>query len=285
MSARSILLIAAALLLTIGTIFVARSWLASQKAKPPVQIVEKAQQTEVLVARKIMPAGTFITAEHLRWQAWPDDNLPSTYLVKGKFKQDELYGAVVRRGIAAGQPIIQSQIVKNGQRGFLAAVLRPGYRAYSIKINAASAISGLVFPGDRVDLILSHKVKGGTAEQQVSETVLANLRVLAIDQTIDDENGKPRIGKTATFEVTPKQAEVLAVADQLGRLSLSLRSLAKNEQELQRLVEGGDPYDDGPAKFGRTYTRDAEASLLMGFSGSGVSVVRGSKSKKEGLNQ
>ena len=277
MSARSILLIAAALLLTVGTVFVARNWLANQRPGP-APAAPKAVHTEVLVARTDLPTGTFINEQHVRWQIWPDDNLPKNYLLKGKVEQAKLFGSVLRRGAAAGQPIVRSQIVKAGDRGFLAAVLKPGHRAYTIKISAASAIAGLVFPGDRIDLILTQKI---TKRQQVSETILTNLRILAIDQSLNDQSNQPRIGKTATFEVNPKQAEILAVASSLGALSLSLRSLARTDAELAEIIKSGEMAEDKGATRGGTYTRDSEASVLRGRSGSGVNVIRGGKVKKE----
>lgn len=283
MSARSIMLIAAALLLTVGTMFIARSWLANQRAAPVTEIVQQPTQTKVLVARADLPAGTFVTEQHLRWQVWPDDNLPDSYLVEGQFQSQVLHGAVVRRGIANGTPIIRTLMIKPGDRGFLAAVLRPGWRAYSIKVNATSSIAGLVFPGDRVDLLMTHKIRntGSGLEQQVSETVLTNLRVLAIDQTLDDQDDQPRVGKTVTFEVTPKQAEILAVADTIGRLSLSLRSLAKNEAELKKLIESGKPLAETNPTRGRTATLDFEASVLKNIINSNVAVVRGTKARTE----
>jgi pilus assembly protein CpaB len=277
MSARSILLIAAALLLTVGTVFVARNWLENQKPGP-APVAKKPVQTEVLVARTDLPTGTFINEQHVRWQVWPDDNLPESYLVKSKSDQTTLFGSVLRRGIATGQPIVRSQIIKPGDRGFLAAVLKPGHRAYTIKINAASAIAGLVFPGDRIDLILTQKVN---KNEQVSETILSNLRILAIDQSLNDQTNQPRVGKTATFEVTPKQSEILAVAGKLGQLSLSLRSLAKTEAELERLIATGEALEETEATRGGTYTRDSEASILRSWSGAGVNVVRGGKAKEE----
>ncbi len=281
MSARSIMLIAAALLMTIGTMFVVRSWLAANRQAPaPVVKTERPVQTEVLVARSDLPTGTLINEQHLRWQAWPDNRLPESYLVRSKFKKETLYGAVLRRGIAGGHPIVKSQIIKPGDRGFLAAVLKPGHRAYTIKISAASSAAGLVFPGDRVDLILTHKISQGRGAQQVSETILKNMRILAIDQSLNDQTNQPRIGKTATFEVTPKQAEILAVATGLGKLSLSLRSLARDEAELERLIGGG-LLDESGATRGGTYTRESEASVLKAYSGSGVTVVRGGQKKEE----
>ncbi len=278
MSARSILLIAAALLLTVGTVFVARNWLENRQQGPAPVVVQKADYTEVLVARSDLPTGTFISEQHVRWQSWPDDNLPDNYLVKGKVQRAKLFGSVLRRGTAAGQPIIRSQLVKPGDRGFLAAVLKPGHRAYTIKISAASAIAGLIFPGDRIDLILTQKVG---KKQQVSETILQNLRILAIDQSINDQTNKPRVGKTATFEVSPKQAEILAVAASLGRLSLSLRSLARTDAELAEIISRGGPLQESDATRGGTYTRASEASVLVGRTGSAVNVIRGGRIRKE----
>lgn len=285
MSARSLLLIAAALLLTVGTVLVARNWLSSQRAQPTVQVVREAPKTEVLVARTDLPAGSFVTEQNLRWQTWPDDNLPENYLVKGQVEQKTFYGAVVRRSIPTGQPVIATLMVKPGDRSFLAAVLKPGYRAYSIKVNETSSIAGLVFPGDRVDLLLTHKVDSNGTAIQVTETVMTNLRILAIDQALDNQTGQPRVGKTVTFEVTPKNAEVLAVADDLGRLTLSLRSLASNAAELEAIRKTGVYPDEADAALGRTATRDFEASILKGAASNSVNVQRGSTSKEQKVTQ
>lgn len=283
MSARSIMLIAAALLLAVGTMFIARSYL-NQRPQPVAEIKEPVKQfTKVLVASTDLPTGSFVTEQQLRWQKWPDDDIPGNYLVEGDFERKQLHGAVVRRAIASGTPIIQTQVITPGDRGFLAVVLQPGWRAYSIKVNATSSIAGLVFPGDRVDLLMTHKIVNIASglEQQVSETVLTNLRVLAIDQSLDDQEGQPRVGKTVTFEVTPKQAEILAVADTIGRLSLSLRSLAKDEAELKRIVKSGNVLKDSNPRRGRTATIDFEASVLKNIINSNVAVIRGNQAKTE----
>jgi pilus assembly protein CpaB len=240
MSARSIVLIAAALLLVIGTVFVARAWLDSQRqVAAPAPEPKKVEAVRVLVAEVALPAGTFLKEEHIiRWQAWSTGaQIPESYLVMTNTQPTNLFGAVIRRGIAAGEPITQGRIVKPGERGFMAAVLTPGYRAMSIKIGADSGVAGLVFPGDRVDLILTHNLEKDDGEQhRASETVLKNVRVLALDSRVDDETGQAKLAKTATLELMPKQVEILSVARELGRLSLSLRALAKNEAELERLA-------------------------------------------------
>jgi pilus assembly protein CpaB len=165
----------------------------------------------------------------------------------------------VRRAIAAGEPVSIGRLIKPGSRGFLAAVLRPGYRAVSLRINATSSISGLVFPGDRVDVILTHTVNA----RRVSETVLTNVRVIAIDQQTNDQIQAPRVGKHATFEVTPKQAEMFSVLTDMGKLSLSLRSLAKDEAELERIARSGEPPAEPETKNGKTHTWSSEVSHLL----------------------
>ena len=268
MSMRSLSLIAAAVLLIVGTIVFARSWLESQRVPVGQPKVEaKSNAAEVLVAKQDLPVGVFITQEALRWQAWPDDNLPESYLQKKEHKMEDLLGTVVRHSLSEGQPVTMDRIIKPGERGFLAAVLQAGYRAVSIPIGAASGIAGLVFPGDRVDILLSHSIESGGEtegnEPRAAETVLKNVRVLALDQKIDDKSEEPRLAKTATLEVLPKQAEILAVARELGSLSMSLRSLAKDEEEMERLARGEDPLELPEPEPGQTYTWDSEASLLV----------------------
>lgn len=291
MSARSTMLIAAALLLVIGTVFVARAWLDSQRhvAAPAPQPM-KEPAVRVLVAEVPLPAGTFLKEEHMRWQPWPTDTvIPESYMVKRTTQPVDLFGAVVRRGIAAGEPITRGRIIKPGERGFMAAVLTPGYRAMSIKIGADSGVAGLIFPGDRVDIILTHNIsKDDGSEHRASETVLKNVLVLALDSRVDDETGQPKLAKTATLELTPKQVEILSVSRELGRLSLSLRALAKNQAELDRLAESGEPLEEPEPTSGRTYTWDAEASVLVRFpqsDGQTVTVVRGNNVQDQSIGQ
>lgn len=200
------------------------------------------------------------------------------YAVKGKRKQKEFVGAVVRSSVVTGQPITDDSVVKVGERGFLAAVLTPGMRAVSFPITASSGIAGLVFPGDRVDLILAHKFKtAGSGKARVrlaSETLLTNVRILAIDQRTDDQKDqkrKSKVGKTVTVEVSPKQAEIISVALNLGKLSLSLRSLAK---------KGTGSHAKGNSR-GHTMTMESEVSRLLSIQNDTDSVIslRGSGAK------
>ena len=140
-------------------------------------------------------------------------------------------GAIARAPFVAGEPIREAKLIKANGSGYMAAVLDKGMRAVSTEISPETGAGGFILPNDRVDVILSRRdreaEKAGAAETQVSETILSNIRVLAIDQTLGEKDGqKVVIGKTATLELTPRQAETLALSRQLGTLSLALRSLA-----------------------------------------------------------
>ena len=181
-------------------------------------------------------------------------------------------------------PLTRS-LVKPGDRGFLAVVLRPGYRAISVAIDARSGVAGLVFPGDRVDVLMAIKViqKGEGKDEKItrraSETVLTNVRILAVDQRVDDQTGVAKVAKTATLEVTPKQAEIIMVAGQMGKLSLSLRSLARDDEELGVLARSGDILEDPDPVRGETFTFDSQVSRVVSIKTKKdvVTVVRGGK--------
>ena len=285
MNARALVLIVAAVLVIGGTIFFAKSWLDSQRQVAGPVAAPKDTAKYVLVANVDLPAGQFLEETHVRWQAWPDKAIADVYFQKRVTDPSELYGAVVRAGIFAGEPLTAGSLIKPGDRGFLAAVLRPGYRAVAIAIDARSGVAGLVFPGDRVDVLMSIKVieKGQKKDEKIvrraSETVLTNVRVLAVDQRVDDQNAVAKVAKTATMEVTPKQAEMLAVAGQMGKLSLSLRSLARNDEELGVLARTGDILEDPDPVRGETFTFDSQVSRVVTVKTKkdSVTVVRGGK--------
>jgi pilus assembly protein CpaB len=290
MNLRALLFGLLALIAAGVTFFGAKSWLEAQRrAMVPVATAPKpaAKATMVLVAKQNLPQGTLLQPTHLRWQAWPDETLSETYAVQGKRKIEDFVGAVVRQGIAGGEPITNARVVFPGERGFLAAVLEPGMRAVTVPINATSGIAGFVFPGDRVDLILTHNYdKASGAARKGSETVLADVRVLAIDQRSDDQANKPDVGRTATLEVTPKQSEMIPLITELGRLSLALRSLEPAEELVHAGADGDDPMRRKPGLRGTTFTLDTEVSrLLKPNTGKGsqpehvVSVVQGGKSQ------
>ncbi len=288
MNAKTIVIAIVALVVAGATGLLIQNWMSAQRDAMLRGMPKVAKDTgvpKVMVARKSLPAGTFLKPEHLEWRAWPKAGIAKAYLVKGKRTINELVGAVVRRGISAGEPITDGRIVRSGERGFMAAVLTPGMRAVSVPINATTGIAGFVFPGDRVDLILTHKLHAGRGKKrkshQVSETVLTGVRILGVDQRSNDQKGKVKIPKTTTIEVTPKQAEMVAVAKEIGKLSLSLRSLA-----IEQTTGLPAALPMGPARRGRTTTRASDVSSLIGVArggGSTVTVLRGRKSATKKL--
>ncbi len=242
MNPRSIILILLAVLFAGGTAYVANNWLNAQRAalvrkdKPEKKVVEN----QVLVAKVDLPAGTLLKPDHLRWQGWPESSLPKAYIIRKPVKPGEKDGkkalkdAVVRKGIAAGEPITLARVAKPGEHGFLAAVLHPNMRAIAVRVSATTAAAGFIFPGDRVDVLLTHKIKRG---QRASETLFTNVRVLAIDQRTSDQNDKAIVAKTVSLEVSPKGVEIINVARTLGTISLSLRALPRTEMPVAAVQE------------------------------------------------
>jgi pilus assembly protein CpaB len=273
MDLRRIIVLLIALVAAGGTAMYARSWIEGQQIVQPVAAPPTEEIHEVLVADDDLPAGTFIKPQHLRWQRWPTDDVPASYVLNGVRSDEEMIGAVVRKRIAAGEPITDGAVVKPGDRGFLAAVLEPGMRAVSVPINATSSHSGLIFPGDRVDMILTQSLIGSEGEnsvRRVSETVLSDIRIIAMgaDTSDDPEEGEANErAKTATFEVTPAEAEKIALLTELGKLSLSLRSLAAPGSEVAELPEDA----SNP-----TWDRDVSRVLRSGRLSSRLLVLRGS---------
>jgi len=291
---RSLVLILAALLMAGGTAYLTRGWIQAQRAAmlAAAPVAQKPKPAiQVLVAKDDLPVGRFVRPENLRWQAWPEGTLAPSYIVEGTRKLEDFVGAVVRLPLAAGEPISEGRLVTPGNSGFLAAVLGPGMRAVSVPVNVTSGISGFVFPGDRVDLILVHVVAqdagSNVMERRASETVLRNIRVLAIDQKIETKPGETLVARTATLEVTPKQSEMIAVIGEMGKLSLSLRSLAQLDDGTASLPEA-----DGAAGKSRgtdiSYTLDSDVSRLLAppkfgsaeHGESSVTVLRGNKASE-----
>jgi len=281
MNARSMLIIVAALLVAGVTAFLARGWLTAQRAQVQTEqvVVREVPAQAVLVAAANLPTGLFLKEEHLRWQAWPSDAADPNYLLQEKTDLASLIGSIVRHSIVAGEPVTAGKIVKPGDRGFLAAVLSPGMRAVTFGISETSAVANLVFPGDRVDMLLTHDLPGQDSEsgqaRRASETVLENVRILAIGQLLDDQGGEPVSGKTATIEVTPKQAEMVAVLVELGRLSLALRGLANEDAEATGYVVMSSDMPAGEARLpigdnvnGGAPLADADAATTADSSGS-----------------
>lgn len=247
MDVRKIALLVGALVIAAVTAVMARSLFAgtgnpAQAASGSTAPVDGPQ---VLVATRALTVGTILQADSFRYQPWPKELVQEAYYVQGEVPPPQP-GTVVRYAITAGQPITQGAVVKPGDRGFLAAALGPGMRAVTIAVSAQSGVAGFVFPGDRIDLMLTQEVAGGGngPALKASETFVRNIRVLATDQRTDNEtkDGKTEVKTfaTVTLEATPRIAEKIAVAQSMGQLSLSLRSIADNNAELERAIAAGE---------------------------------------------
>ncbi|MEO6218742.1 MAG: Flp pilus assembly protein CpaB [Sphingomonas sp.] len=246
MDSRKIILLVGALIVAAITAFMARSLIVGAPT-PQAVAAAPVDGPEVLVATRALPVGTILDATALKFQPWPKELVDNAYYIKSATNLQSLQGTVVRNAITAGQPITQGALVKPGDRGFLAAALGPGMRAVTVPVSQQAGVAGFVFPGDRIDLVLTQTVSGGGdgAPLKVAETIMRNLRVLATDQRTDNTTGDD--GKTVvrtfsnvTLEATPKIAEQIAVAQTLGSISLSLRSIADNNSELEQAIASGE---------------------------------------------
>jgi pilus assembly protein CpaB len=201
-----------------------------------VVLGEAAGREEILVATMPLAAGTLLRAPDVTWQAIDRPAEPGEIVRPSAADQEappkldeevrsEIYGAALRGAVAAGDPIRRGGIVKPGDRDFLQLVLSPGERAIAIPVAAGGASTGLLYPGDRVDVILTQKFSDSTApltRRSVSETVVENLRVLVIDAMDAKMAPGNTFGRTVTLQVMPDQAEMINVATELGKLSLAL---------------------------------------------------------------
>ncbi len=184
--------------------------------------------SEVLVASSDLAPGAHLNASDVRWQKWPRASLDANFITDAKTPTPAaaVSGTVVRSPIVAGEPITANKIVRTDSAGAMAATLTPGMRAVSISVTTESGAGGFILPNDRVDIILTGHNAENTSQYRTL-TVLSNVRVLALDQTYQEDKGQKVItAKTATLEVSPPQAEVLAWAQATGTLTLALRGLA-----------------------------------------------------------
>src|SRR5450631_1426772 len=210
------------------------AYLASGSDKPQqVAPVAQLQTVDVLVAKSDIGLGQTVTPADIQWQTWPAATASSTFIRRNERPDaaTQIAGSIVRSPFIAGEPIRESKVVKTNGSGFMAAVLPGGMRAVSTEISPETGAGGFILPNDRVDVILSKRDKNpdrsASADIVISEIILTNVRVLAIDQAPKEKDGQNAVvGKTVTLELKPEQAETLARARQTGTLALALRSIA-----------------------------------------------------------
>jgi len=301
MRIRTIVLLLLAFILAGGTAYLAQLYLAAQRPAV-VPVAQPKAERSVLVAKGDIHRGQILVPADLTWQAWPEGGVDKTYVLQGGPQKPETFaGWVARNPIASGEPVSESKIVAPGSRGFLAAVLRPGMRAITVPVTLTSGVAGFIFPGDNVDLLLTFAVpprpgSGSKYPHKATETMMRHLRVIAIDQRLETKPGQVVPPHTATFEVTPKQGEALAVASQMGQMTLILESLAPGPDEKRpadqtvTMAANQSAPDSSPVAE-PTYTLDSDLNPLLPKYVSGkddseinrITIIRGTKKTTEGV--
>jgi pilus assembly protein CpaB len=259
MNTKRLIVLGFAGIMAIAAALLARGMMGGGTPKVEAKIAPQISMSEVLVANTALQPGQALTADQVRWQKWPSSAVDSSFITHSSMASidDAVKGTVVRAPLISGQPITTNAIVHGNASGFMAAMLSPGMRAISIAISTDSGAGGFILPNDRVDLILTRK---GDGNGVTSNTILTDVRVLAVDQTFKQEkDAKTVIGKTATLELSPGQAERVARAQQQGSIALSLRPLSDSDAAVASNV---------PAHGGSTQTGED------GEGGNQVSIIR-----------
>lgn len=217
-------------------------------APAPTAPVVNIDTVDVLIAKKDVTIGQTVQAPDLGWLAWPKAAANPAYVKRSERPDavEQLAGSIARVPIASGEPVRESKLIKAKGSGYMAAILPEGMRAVSTEISAETGAGGFILPNDRVDVILSRRDKEAERltgiESMTAETLLSDVRVLAIDQNVEEKNGqRVVVGKTATLELTPRQTEMLAMGRLMGTLSLALRSLVDSDPDKHPVAP---PVDD-----------------------------------------
>jgi pilus assembly protein CpaB len=225
------------------------------KKPPPKPVVAQAPSysgTEILVARGEVPLGKILSSGDLAWQKWPQDALNPQYIARSSQPRamEEMNGAIARSSFSAGEPLRAAKIVKSGSKSVMSAILTPGMRAVSIPVNQEVGVGGFILPNDRLDVIMVRRLelnpdprqRGKDDPTHQAQTILNNVRALAADQVVEEKAGEKSIlARTVTLELTPDQAEQVALSRTMGTLSVSLRSIADSSQDK---MAAGDGLDD-----------------------------------------
>lgn len=239
--------------------FLAKGFLGKPAPKQVVE-VQRTETADILVAAKDIRVGGLMDRSAVRWQKWPKDAIKPG-MISRKSKPDALEqfeAARARANIYLGEPMDDRKVVYPGDSGFMAAMLPKGMRAIAVRVSVETGAGGFILPNDHVDVLLTRKAgNSGAQARTFTDTVLSNVRVLAIDQSfaVNDKGEKIYDEKinTATLELDPRQSEVIALAETTGQLTLALRSLADNGSS-----ELG---DDGP-RLSERYAKGANGGEI-----------------------
>jgi pilus assembly protein CpaB len=224
MKVRPLIVLALALMCAMLAVFLARSWILDQSARPTAEVVQ-APVVKVVAAAAPLKFGDRLAKENLRLMDWPTGSVP-----EGAFQSvDELLGPEPRVALQAIQPnelILVNKVTGPGQRASLSAVITSGMRAMTIRVNDVLGVAGFVLPGDRVDMMLTREI---VKDQPITNVLLQNVKVLGIDQRSEQQNNQPAVVKAVTIEVTTEQAQKITLAARVGVLSLALRDVSNVE--------------------------------------------------------
>lgn len=288
MGASRIIIIAVSAIAAIGLALIVRTLAVRPSAPATAQATASAApqhpMTQVLVAKHDLPVGTRLAAGDIGWQAWPADSLNPAFITDGRAAQaapatpvaavankaveavntgpmEALYGAIVKDAVVANEPITQAKLIRGGEGGYMAVVIKPGMRAVAVPVTVSTAAGGFILPGDRVDVLQSHQADAsanGGHPGFIASMLLRNIRVLAIDQASQPQKAaQAMVGAVATLEVAAADAEVLARAKAVGEVILALRPYGDAGEPSGRVAVGG-----GPAGTVRI-TRGGQSSDVM----------------------
>lgn len=263
--------------------------------RQPTETAQRVPTEEILVAARPLTVGTLLGADDIAWKTMTQDIVPAGSVVRGQASDTELLGSLVQSAVPTGQPLLQSTLLRPSDGGFLSSVLRPGYRAVSIAVDASQSASGLLRPGDRVDVILTQNfgdLSPTPGHRSVGETVLQDVRIVAVDQNLSPvatarlaspTNTDARIPKTITLEVSESDAEKLLVAIQLGKVEVAVRAIETPQPDAVAAQSTAPTWgsDVSPAleAIGAVPKAAATAAAAPHETHRGITIMRGAKTE------
>jgi len=238
---RSMISLIAGIAMALLAVMLMTSFMSGKDKKPKTP---KGGMVAIVVAARDMPFGSDIIRDYVRYAQWPVDSVPAGAFTNMDVLLVDVEGKgrdrVVLRSFYEGEPILQQKVSGFGDKATLSRKVSDDMRAYSIRVNDVSGVAGFLLPGDRVDIMLTRSSGGGRNGNLVTDVILQHIAILGIDQQTNEAMDKPVLARTITVEVTTDQAQKLALAQQVGTLSLTLRSNANNEQEKTGRISTGD---------------------------------------------
>jgi pilus assembly protein CpaB len=262
MRANTIVMILLAVVFGVVAVVLSNMWLAGQRSE--LASTMKTPTSTIVVAATALKFGDVLTADKLREIPWPANSLPEgAFKTSAELIEKEGGSRQALQAIGANEPVLATKITGPGQRATLSAVLTEGMRAVSIRVNDVLGVAGFVFPGDRVDVLLTRNVRDDQGnEQSYVDVLLQSVKVLAVDQVADESKDSPTVVKAVTVEVGTKDAQKLTLAAGTGQLSLALRQAASNEGETTERVTMADLTGDTPLDVARRQA-DAERDAKL----------------------